>query len=108
MSKVRCEICGSFFVKVYPHLATHSITAKAYKELFPTAKTSAYTHSAATLDRMRGPRECMKGAVKSEAHRQALSASRKGRKFKPHSPETIQKMKLAWIRRKADKDAFAA
>lgn len=108
MQKVRCQICGRSFVKVYAHLATHSISASDYRALYPGAEVSVYRHSDETLSRMRGPREVMKGVLRTEAHRKALSASRKGRKFKPHSPETIAKMKLAWIRRKEDKVAFAA
>lgn len=108
MKKVRCEICGKALVKVYPHLATHSISAAEYKASYPNAELSAYRHSERTLSRMRGPRESQRGVSKSEAHRAALSASKTGRKLTPHTAETKKKISQAWVRRRQDAEKFEA
>ena len=81
---------------------------QASAELARQAKGADYRHSADTLAKMRGPRPHMRGRSHKEETKQKLSKARRGRKFQPHSPETIVKMKQAWDRRKADKETYAA
>lgn len=106
--KVRCNICSGMFSRLGNHVGVHGITITDYREKFPESPTCGYTHSPETLKKMRGPRPSVRGVPKSEEHRKALSEARKGKKFKPHSPETIEKMRLSWERRKANKETYKA
>lgn len=72
------------------------------------AKGDNFRHSDETREKMRGPRPSTAGVPKSEAHKAKMSAARMGRKTGPHAPETIEKMRKAWKRRKADKEAYAS
>lgn len=71
------------------------------------AKGKDYRHSDETLAKMRGERPHT-SKPKSAEHRAKISAARKGVKRAPHSEQTKQRMREAWERRRADKDAYAA
>jgi very-short-patch-repair endonuclease len=106
--KVVCLICGKSFARIGNHIKKHGITMDEYHARFPGAETCAYRHAPETIAKMRGPRPSFQGRPKSDAHKENLSKSRRGRKFQPHSPETIAKMQQAWERRKANEETYAA
>jgi very-short-patch-repair endonuclease len=69
-------------------------------------KGNNFTHSEETKQKMRGPRPnaCK---PKSEETKIKLSIAAKSRPIRSkHTPETIQKMKEAWERRKLDKETY--
>lgn len=72
------------------------------------AKGEDYTHSEKTLEKMRGPRPQMTGRKLSDETKAKISAARTGKHYAPHSAETIDKMRAAWVRRKADKETYEA
>lgn len=102
--KVECAICGGRFWRIGNHLPKHNISVIEYTERYPGREMTGYRHTKSTREKMSGPRK--KGIPKSPEHRKKLSEARKGKKYKPHSPETIQKMRDAWDRRKQDRETY--
>lgn len=79
---------------------------RKYAENARKAKGSNYKHSEETINKMRGPRPNSCGKKFSVEHRYKLSIMAKSRKRNPHKPETINKMKETWCKRRENVDEF--
>lgn len=84
------------------------MTVEQYTARFPDAETCAYRHSEETKAKMRGPRPGMRGRTFSAETRSKIAEARRKVTGWSHKPETIEKMRVAWERRREDKEAYAA
>ena len=89
LAKVRCEICGREFDRIWTHLRIHNITFDEYKEQFPDALVISEGYRKKLSESRLGIPSPFKGKHHTEDSKQLIREGHLGMKY---SEESKQKM----------------